>query len=107
MDRYQHFAKTAESLGMGMCGAPVVLPDVDASNRCVGMVEGIVPASEHPLSDHAAFISSLDLLPLVEQAALELEKRPTAPDVDRDPFPAALLGQMGPRPGATRDAPEC
>ena len=81
----QHFAETdgAEPVGMGMCGGPVL----EAGGACVGMVEGVVPTSDHPLSDHASYIAALDLLPLVDDARRALAARA---DVPRDAPPGAL-----------------
>mgnify|MGYP003314332600 CR=1 FL=1 len=73
----------AVPVGMGMCGGPVL----EAGGACVGMVEGVVPTSDHPLSDHASYIAALDLLPLVDDARRALAARA---DVPRDAPSGAL-----------------
>ena len=95
----QHFAKNAgEPITMGMCGGPVLRKD----GSCVGVVEGVVPTSDHPLSDHASFISALDLLPLVDDARRALAEAAlddeAAAASQRDPPPAALLRHLAAEP---------
>ena len=60
----QHFCSTSETLEMGMCGGPVFGSD----GKCVGIVEGTVPAGDHPLAAHAAIITAPALLPLLDRA---------------------------------------